>query len=284
MAAINDREDIEKQGVLQKTQFDLKKSQKERKIYAVPLFYYAAKYRNISADKLQRLAMVRGNRAVFTNRILRPETLTLDYCLKLCGIMGIRLDVLLALLFSIYKNKKPNWYYKIQPPKKTLLKEDAKYRKRYSKNKPMAYHNIERNAPLIYYTQTMGISGRSLLLYLKFRNSNALANHFRWPTQMSMLHIIRLTVLTNQPISVTLNRLLSNMGQQDSFMFIRAEKVDNIIPVPLFKTDEQLDEVKEPKKLRKIPLSRDIITVTPDTPMYQAIDILLSELGINGQN
>ena len=98
---------------------------------------------------------------------------------------------------------------------------------------------------------------------------------------MSMLHIIRLTVLTNQPISVTLNRLLSNMGQQDSFMFIRAEKVDNIIPVPLFETDEQLDEVKEPKKLRKIPLSRDIITVTPDTPMYAAIDILLSNMGIN---
>ena len=98
---------------------------------------------------------------------------------------------------------------------------------------------------------------------------------------MSMLHIIRLTVLTNQPISVTLNRLLSNMGQQDSFMFIRAEKVDNIIPVPLFKIDEQIDEVKEPKKLRKIPLSRDIITVTPDTSMYAAIDILLSNMGIN---
>jgi hypothetical protein len=96
-----------------------------------------------------------------------------------------------------------------------------------------------------------------------------------------MLHIIRLTVLTNQPISVTLNRLLSNMGQQDSFMFIRAEKVDNIIPVPLFEIDEQIDEVKEPKKLRKIPLSRDIITVTPDTPMYAAIDILLSNMGIN---
>lgn len=101
---------------------------------------------------------------------------------------------------------------------------------------------------------------------------------------MSMLHIIRLTVLTNQPISVTLNRLLSNMGQQDSFMFIRGEKIDNIIPVPTFETDEQIDEVKEPKELRKIPLSKDIITVTPDTPMYQAIDILLSELGINGQN
>jgi hypothetical protein len=64
-------------------------------------------------------------------------------------------------------------------------------------------------------------------------------------------------------------------------MFIRAEKVDNIIPVPLFEIDEQLDEVKEPKKLRKIPLSRDIITVTPDTPMYAAIDILLSNMGIN---
>lgn len=247
------------------------------------MYYYSAKYRNISADKLQKLASIKGNRSVFTNKILRPEKLTIDYCIKLCGIVGVRLDVMIALLFSIYKKKTPTWYYKIQPPKKFMLKEDAKYRKRYGIRKPMAYHNIERNPPLIYYTQTLGISGKSLLVYLKFRNSNALANHFRWPTQLSILHVIRLCVLTNQKFSVTLNRLLSNTGNQDSFVYIRPEKVDNIVPVPTFDLDELIDEVKEPKPLRKIPLSKPLIDITKETTMYQALDILLSDLGITDQ-
>jgi hypothetical protein len=279
MASNKHSEDSGEQGVLPKAP-DLKQSQKGRRIYAVPLMYYAAKYRNVSADKLQRLAMIRGNRAVFVNKILRPERLTLDYCLKLCGIVGIRLDVCLALLFSIYKNKYPTWYYKIEAPKKTMLKEDAKVRKR--SRREMAYHNIERNAPLIYYTQTMGISGRTLLLYLKLRNSNELAIRFRWPTQLTLLQVIRLSVLTDQKVSVTLNRLLSNMGQQDSFMFIRGEKIDHIIPVPKFTADEQIDEVKDCKPLKKIPLSKNIIEVSKDTSLYSALEMLIDNLEIKG--
>jgi hypothetical protein len=161
-----------------------------------------------------------------------------------------------------------------------MLKEDAKVRKR--SRREMAYHNIERNAPLIYYTQTMGISGRTLLLYLKLRNSNDLAIRFRWPTQLTLLQVIRLSVLTDQKVSVTLNRLLSNMGQQDSFMFIRGEKIDHIIPVPKFTVDEQIDEVKDCKPLKKIPLTKNIIEVSKDTSLYLALEMLIDNLEIKG--
>lgn len=244
------------------------------------MYYYAARYRNISADKLHKLGSISGNRAAFTNKILRPEKLTIDYCITLCGIVGVRLDVMIALLFSIYKTKTPAWYYKIQPPKKFMLKEDAKYRKRYDTKKPMAYHNIAKNAPLIYYTQTLGISAKSMVVYLQFRNSNTMAKCFRWPTQLKIIDVIKLSILTNQKFSVTLNRLLSNTGNQDSFVYIRPEKVDNIVPVPTFEIGELIDEVKDSKPLRKIPLSKPLIDITKETKMYNALEILMSDLGI----
>jgi hypothetical protein len=202
----------------------------------------------MSISQLQKLVEPYSNQYKFTVKILKPENLTIKYLYTLSGVLGIRLDVCIGLLFSVYRHNKPDWFYYSKPPNETYVKTNIKMRRYLRRNKMvMKDVYLQRNLPLQHYHVRLSIPALALTHYLGFSGNNDLSRAFLWPTRMDLLKIIRLSTLTDSEFSETLNRVLGNIGNSKGYNYIRADKVDGVVPVPRFKNDDLIEAAKHLK-------------------------------------
>lgn len=208
-------------------------------LYAIPIFYYAKSQRGISIGKLQKLAEPYSNQFKFTRKILHPEKLTLSYVYRLAGILGTRPDVIIGLLFSIYRNTKPAYYLSQAPPSQVYREFDAKERRKRKKSvQEISLSKSSRNRALGFFHKTLGIPASELKNYLAYSTTAQMSNNFMWPSEITFVRMCRLATLTGMDIGMVMNKLIGNEGQQDSYAYISSDKV-SCIPVKRYDDDNR---------------------------------------------
>lgn len=245
--------------VLSKTkQIHSYKTGKTPLVYAVPIFYFAKTQKGVSAGKLQKLVQPYSNEHRFFTRLLKPEKLTLGFVFRLAGVLQCPLDVCIALLFAVYRKSKPDYYLTQQSPYKIYTENEAKERRRYKKSrKKISLSKSSRNRALGFFHTQLGIPADELKNYLGFSTTATMSNRFMWPTELTFIHILRLSTLTGMELGEVLNRLIGNTGQKDSITYIRPDKVAGV-PIRRFEEDERVIEFRPKRYLHNLkqPISK----------------------------
>lgn len=206
--------------------------------YAIPLFYYSMTKKQVNIRRLQLIVYPQGNMLKFVRRVLQPEQLTLGYVFHIAGVLNTRPDIVLSLLFYIYKDKKPAWYLTQATPKRVYTKLMSKLK--HSQQANIKYKELihpayfKRNIALRYYVERRMIPAREIAAYMGFKTTKSMATKFMWPSKMTLIQIARLATLADEPISAVLNRLLSVSGNKSTPMYMRPSVIDNTYIVRRF--------------------------------------------------
>jgi hypothetical protein len=211
-------------------------------MYAIPILYYAKMERGISAYKMQRLLYPCGNTQNFVAKLLRPELMRFDFIFQLSGVIGAPIDVCLALLFSIYRKEAPAYMANLPAPKDVYLeRKRRRARKGGDKNQEVAL-NLSKNSRhrfLRYLLVTKDIPLSIYMDYLILKNISAFTDKTKSMSLMTMLDIIKICAITDEPISEILNRGMGNVASNKGWLYVHPHRVDGIVPVKHFKPSER---------------------------------------------
>ncbi len=213
-------------------------------MYAIPLLYYAKTQRGISAYKMQKLLYPNGNTQQFVAKLLRPEQMRFDFIFKLIGVIGVPLDVGLALLFSIYRKEHPD-YMKNLPAPADIANERTKRRSKawLKKHKEITF-SVSKNSRyrfLRFLVMTMDIPPSVYSDYLNCKSVSDFSEKAKSISLLTMMDIIKICAITDHKVSDIINKALGNVTNDDTqFLYITPARVEGVIPIKHFEGTERV--------------------------------------------
>jgi hypothetical protein len=211
-------------------------------MYAIPVLYYAKTQRGLSAYKMQKLLYPKNNTQHFVAKLLQPELIRFDFIFKLSGVIGAPLDVCLALLFSIYRKEAP-YYMKAMSAPNDIMSEKMRPKGRVAtRDQQELTINVSVNSRYRFLRYLLVTKDIPLSVYLNYLgvNRSAFSDKCKSLSLMTLMDVIKICAITDEPISVILNKAVGNVGKgDDSWLYIHSQRVDGTIPVKYFSPSER---------------------------------------------